>query len=183
MRAPSIVPVIMMAASCATVAPPAIDHVGGAGYAGVIFSAEYAHLHYYSQRLMWTPTRAIIAGFERRFARWLRDRRLSTDAVRPPKLQRQYLGMFDYQTGAKLLYVRFLGPVYPVTDLVLPDFEFIPEGATVGEAWFDPASKRIIDVGGSFGAFWFPGARDRSQRPPPPAPQPPPDGEPTPPSP
>lgn len=159
--------------SCATVPLPEIDHVAGAGYEGVIFSSEYARRTYYkSERRLWTPTRKMIAVFEQRFARALRAKQIPLDVVRSPRMRRQYLGMFEYQTGRRLMLVRLMGPaVYSDTRIGLTDFQSVPNDAWYGEAWFDPASKVILDFGGRLPGLILPGPHDRSAGPPPP-PQP-----------
>ena len=55
-------------------------------------------------RRLWTPTRKMVETFERRLAPRLAHERL------PPadlwaQVRRRYLGMFEYGTGRKLMYV------------------------------------------------------------------------------
>jgi hypothetical protein len=171
---------LLFVSACAHAPPPDIDRISGPGYEGVLFSAEYARRTYFLSGTprLWTPTRTMVADFERRLLRYLRSKQIQLESPTKPRL-RQYLGILEYRTGRRLMRAALFCPdVYRETGILMDVTDVY--GDCDCTAWYDPRSKSILEFGCSMkrGLLRYPDDRGLPPRPP----EPPSTGEPTPPS-
>ena len=143
----TVVALAAVLCSCATIGrPPAeITPISGAGWEGVIFSADYDRKTFfkYCRSDLWTPTRAQVLRFEKEFPGYLRRRKQSFLSVLPTR-KRQYIGMADEARR----------PFMNVALLCGDDSEwknrpaFAADGGDCNcRARFDPASSQVTSFG------------------------------------